>query len=176
MPWHSLPRERVVRAVPCLCHPQCPHSAPAVVPPGEEAEIFATAGTQTCVTGCWAGHRVVDALCLLPQGIFLPVRRGHVSPVRNMPCGGAPGAHPGAPPQSGHLSLPKWLVGFAWALVPSSGQMGLGLPTCTWTQGVSPQQLQQPPLHVADELLLPCLLGTARGLPLQGLPLRPLQC
>lgn len=62
--------------------------------------------------------------------------------------------------------LGKWV----WGPPPAHGPRPVG------SLGVSPQQLQQPPLHVADELLLPCLLGTARGLPLQGLPLRPLQC
>lgn len=53
---------------------------------------------------------------------------------------------------------------------------GFGSPCpCVESPGLSPQQLQQPLLHVADELLLPCLLGAARGLPLQSLPLRPLQ-
>lgn len=48
-------------------------------------------------------------------------------------------------------------------------------PTRVGYPGLSPQQLQQPPLHVPNELLLPCLLCATRGLPLQSLSLRPLQ-
>lgn len=54
----------------------CP---PAAVPPGQEAEILATAGAQPHITGCRAGCLWVNALCLLPQGILLPAGRGWVT-------------------------------------------------------------------------------------------------
>lgn len=104
---------------------------PAVVPPGEEAEIFVAAGAQPCIAGHWARHRSVDALCLLPQGILLPVGQHRSALAGACLVGGCPEARPGTPDPrwapkfrevvsricltSGAL---LWAKGFVWAPCP----------------------------------------------------------
>lgn len=74
-----------------------------------------------------------------------------------------------------------WAQGFGSNHVRVAAHPLEGVAGCVQGAGeggrslLSPQQLQQPPLHVADELLLPCLLCTSQGLPLLHLPLCPLQ-
>lgn len=149
LPRHSLLREQEVRAEPSL---HCASATP--VPPIAHLQLYRRERRRKSL---WQrAHNPGSRGTGVGTGVSMPSVFCHRASFSLREARGQPWVFLG----SGAL---LWAKGF-----------GSPCP-CVESPGLSPQQLQQPPLHVADELLLPCLLGAARGLPLQRLPLRPLQ-